>query len=137
MGALFREAYVDWAVEALVDGLDTPNLRILAGLQKPLIWGEVDHYFELALSELCIPIPGDEETVRSYLRDIAGDIVAGAIPPSEGCREVYRISVDLDYPDDLRPWLHLDDGLDPETYDDLMGPTLDAAILKEAARLLE
>ena len=41
---LSREA-VAWAVDALMAGLDSPTLRILAGLQEPLWWSEVAGIF--------------------------------------------------------------------------------------------
>ena len=45
-------------------GLDTPNLRILAGLTKPLAPWEVDRYFDRTLSELKVDLPSSFVILR-------------------------------------------------------------------------
>lgn len=95
LGLLPRDACVEWAVAALVQGWDSPSLRMLAGLYRPG-WDEVQHYLELALRELSIPNSSGEQAVRAYLRDVAEDILTGAVAPVEGCHVIYRIAAQLD-----------------------------------------
>ena len=45
--------------------------------------------------------------------------------PLDGCRQIYGVYRDLGYTDDMRPWLYLDDGLEPETYEELEGEKLE------------
>lgn len=69
MDTLLREEYVEWAVQAIVDGIDSPSLRILAGLPHLVIPSEAEHYFQRTLSELGVPLISGEEAIRAHLRD--------------------------------------------------------------------
>lgn len=62
------EDYVDWVVERLGDGLDTPNLRILAGFNPRFEWYEIEHYFIKTCKELNIELPSQ----NAEPREIAG-----------------------------------------------------------------
>jgi hypothetical protein len=66
---------VEWAVSELVDGLDTPHLRILAGLTKPLYWSEVEEIFARALEELGLSEPSSVESLWRYALFIAQHVI--------------------------------------------------------------
>ncbi len=100
---------VDWAVDALVAGWDSPALEVLAGLDKPPNDFEVDRYVDRALSELGVEMPRGPQVVHLYAVAIAGDILAGTISPYEGAREMFRICVAANYPEELRSWVGLED----------------------------
>ncbi|MES2460116.1 MAG: hypothetical protein V4671_06000, partial [Armatimonadota bacterium] len=57
-----------------------------------------------------------EECLRTYAQAIAADIVSGAIGPIKGCRVLYHIGAELDYPPDFGPWFSLDDDLEWRGY---------------------
>lgn len=100
---------VDWAVDALVAGWESPSLEVLAGLDKPPNEFEVDRYVERALSELGVEMPRGPQVVHLYAVAIAGDILAGTISPYDGAREMFRVCVATNYPDELRAWVGLED----------------------------
>lgn len=100
---------VDWAVDALVVGWESPALEVLAGLEKPPNEFEVDRYVERALSELGVEMPRGPQVVNLYAVAIAGDILAGTISPYDGAREMFRICVATNYPNELRAWVGLED----------------------------
>lgn len=100
---------VDWAVDALVAGWDSLSLEMLAGLDKPPNDFEVDRYVERALAELGVEMPRGPQLVNLYAVAIAGDILAGTISPYDGAREMFRICVTTNYPDELRSWVGLED----------------------------
>jgi hypothetical protein len=52
LGCVEPEDYVAWATERLTESLDTPSLRILAGLNVRLDADEVEKYFVRATEEL-------------------------------------------------------------------------------------
>lgn len=54
LGTAYPDQYVDWAVERMCDGLDSPSLRILAGLNPKLETEEIEAYFRKTCSELNI-----------------------------------------------------------------------------------
>jgi hypothetical protein len=106
-GVAWSEELVDWAVSELVDGLDTPNLRILAGLSFPHCRSEVEQYFAWVMDDLGYPLLGREEAVRNYVRLVAEAILAGTLPPLEGFNEVYAIAAREDFPSYLGEWVDL------------------------------
>jgi len=135
LGDATLKDHVDWAVAELVFGADTPNLRILAGLTKPLFWQEVEYHFALTLDELKISLPPREQFLRNYVFELARKIVTNEIVPTAGCHTIYKISALLDYPPELSNWVYLDEGMEPETYGNLTGAKLDAEIKREAKNL--
>lgn len=66
---------VNWAIEALGAGKDTPHLRMLAGLAEPLNPFEVRTYTELAFTELALPLPQGEEAVTQYAKSLVDEIL--------------------------------------------------------------
>ena len=66
---------VDWALDALCEGIDSPSLRILAGLESPLNSFEVRDYTKKTLKELGIRELVGEEAVLAYSRDLAEEII--------------------------------------------------------------
>src|SRR5262245_52910724 len=58
--------YIHWAIAALEQGLDTPNLRILASLPASTWRSDAEPYFNRAVDELHIHIGSDEEILREY-----------------------------------------------------------------------
>lgn len=137
MGLATSEDVVAWAMEMLEEGYDTESLGILAGMAKPLYWQEIEQYLRKAISELGWAMPANEEScLRAYVLDIARDIVDGRISPGEGCAEIYRIVLAQNYPEYLRAWIFLDEGLDPEKYAELSDEQLDVTIMKYARRML-
>lgn len=77
------------ATAALVEGIDSPSLRVLAGLDVgPTLGGESETYFLKSCAELGIAIPGKKEAAL-YLLDLwLGDISEGRISPYEGCCKI-------------------------------------------------
>jgi hypothetical protein len=107
--------YVNWAGNALVDGFDSPSLRILAGLDYGLVAQiEAPDYFLKAVKELNLPIPDCElafgnwdQTVSLYrklglilpeeasviyqhLKELANQIREGILDPLVGLNRIYE-----------------------------------------------
>ncbi|HSG31547.1 MAG TPA: hypothetical protein VLB82_08385 [Thermodesulfobacteriota bacterium] len=82
---------ISWAEEALHNGFDSPSLRILAGLDKPLNSFEVNEYTTRALHELNIKIPSESEAVDEY----ASELVLLIIDHPERMRDVLKLLSDL------------------------------------------
>ncbi len=129
--------FVDWAVFMLEDGYDTEHLRMLASLSPAPDSADVAYYFGQTIHELNWIVPPAPILLRLYAQDIARSILDGTVPPLDGCHKIYGIYRDLGHPDDMRPWLYLDDGLEPGTYEELEGENWDLAIQQEAWRFLQ
>jgi hypothetical protein len=69
-GTSSREQYVEWAVDQMVAGVDTPSLRILAGLNPQVDLDEVEEFFQKAASEM-----GIHDTMPSRDLHRAADII--------------------------------------------------------------
>ena len=74
------------ATEALVEGFDTPSLRIIAGISNPVL-SEIKPIFEKALQELQIAKSSREEAALILSRHYAQQIINGIITPYEGASE--------------------------------------------------
>ncbi len=136
LGRVVTGDYVDWANQGLLCGLDTPHLRILAGLSPPYAWWEVEHYFARTLEDLGWTLPQPEEIRQNRLREIARKIVDGVVSPVEGCRELCAVLREWDYAEVSGDWFWFEDKQDPRTGARLPLPRLEAAIRQEAEALL-
>ena len=134
------EDLVAWALSELEAGLDTPNLRILAGLTESADSWEVERYFNRTLDDLKIELPDgpppDDMFRRQLMCQTARDIVLGAVSPREGCSKIYLLSVTQGGSgiEELDSWGLLDDGCLPKEMDP--GVDWDSAIVLEAKALL-
>jgi hypothetical protein len=59
MSCVTAADYVQWATGMLTDGHDSPNLRMLAGLDERGSVFEAEEHFGRALRELQIPEPDE------------------------------------------------------------------------------
>ena len=102
-------ALVDWAVDALVGGWDSPSLRILAGLEKPPNEFEVDHFVARLAHELGIALPDRKGLTDQYALAIARDIVDGVTPPYDGARELRLLCISMHDMNNLSAWNGFED----------------------------
>ena len=87
-GRLASEDLPEIAVEALVRGLDSPALRILAGQARSDVRDSAD-LFRVALDELGIELPDADRARWRLARCTAGDIVTGRIGAVCGANELW------------------------------------------------
>ncbi len=74
---------------------------------------EVEDYFQRSLETLKWKIPKPEESLNQYAQNVAEDIVSGKTPPLTGGHELYKVTVALDYPQEMRFWRDIDHDTDP------------------------
>lgn len=144
LGHTSPEDLIEWAIASLAAGIDSPKLRILAGLGlvQPIDTPEVEKYFFQSLGELGLGLPPKEVYLIYYVQEIATAILTGKLDPGEGCHQIYAVELALRfekgfYPEAIRRWLYLDDGLDPDTCKQLANDEWEKAIKKEAQKLVE
>jgi hypothetical protein len=85
------EALVSWAIEALVQGFDSPSLRELAGLGRlddPRVAGEL---FPVVLAELGENVPSEEDAAWLLTGEAADDLIEGRIDESELFQTVWKM----------------------------------------------
>ncbi len=138
--------YVDWAVACLEDGFDSKNLRMLAATEKMFYPSEIEDRFKRTLKELGWEKPSEKESLLSYAKELAKKTVSGELSPEKGCKEIYLISLKLDYPEELKGWLWLDEGHDPVSmewlwdsynYSEMNKEKWIEVIIREAKKLAE
>jgi hypothetical protein len=54
---------IDWAVEMLSLGYETPSLLILAGISKPTNFFEAEKYLLRSINELGIELPEEHDAI--------------------------------------------------------------------------
>jgi hypothetical protein len=88
------------AVDLLVLGFDTPNLRILAGEDSADL-DEVANYLDATLADLGLEPLDDRAVVLAVLDDIATDLIDGRLEPQVAARMLWDTwnpkSWDLDF----------------------------------------
>lgn len=140
LGRTFSEDYIDWAYEMLEQDYDTPQLRILAGLDRRSSIFEVEEYFEKSLKELNIEPLEPKAAVRAYACDIAQQIIDGQFPESRSTMKALRqLWLDSEY--DI--WSDLNEACDylssgdfPYTYPTATLDNFDEILKKEAAQFI-
>lgn len=76
------------AIKGLQEGLDTPSLCILAGLEKNETPSVIDYYFKQTLIELNIFLPIDKKGALKYAEIIIDNIINDKIGIIEGTKEI-------------------------------------------------
>jgi hypothetical protein len=131
-GSLASEDLPEIATEALVRGLDSPALRILAGQSRDDVRDSAD-LFRVALDELGIDPPDADSAQWHLARRTAGDIVAGRIRPARGATELWLAYLKVRDNGDLRVFVGLASMLDDHPED---AERIEAAIVAAARELL-
>ena len=105
-----RVAIAEWAIRALEVGLDSPSLRILAGLRDDESHFEVDAWFARTLRELGLEAPR-RATLRSVVLRMAREITRGELDPFRARQWAWNLYYDAqgDVRAELATWrdLHL------------------------------
>jgi len=102
---------VDAAAQALVDGLDSPTLRVLAGAPRASADEEATELASDVFDELGLDIPARFST-DAYLaaaRATAQEYLAGHGALRDAARVLYRAYVSAGYPPELSDFSGLDD----------------------------
>lgn len=144
-GFVNATAVVDAATDALVAGVDSPTLRVLAGVPAAEATTDVPHLLERAMDELDLPYFGPGHPTGRLLAAaaLAAEHVHGRLAARDLCRIIHQ-HYGHDAHDLIEPLAELDDCYDAldyveETEQDLERQTLDAAltliVAVEAARL--
>ncbi|MHB0914899.1 MAG: hypothetical protein ACYC4M_04345 [Thermoleophilia bacterium] len=85
---------IDAATDALVEGLDTPSLRILAGLAEA-DGAEVKKMFDRSLDELNISLPNEREAALRLAQLICIEILTGQTHPYKGAKRIWKLSLQV------------------------------------------
>jgi hypothetical protein len=96
------EELADGATRALEGGLDSPALRVLAGVANADA-DEARALLDRALAELNVRTPSQRDAVLQLARAFAAEIVDGTLPPYEGAKRIWDLT--LRVPDEHIPEL--------------------------------
>lgn len=131
-GCLASEYLPQIATEALLRGLDSPALRVLAGQPRGDVRDSAD-LFRVALDELGIDLPSPDSAQWLLARHTAGQIVAGRISPARGATELWLAYGKVRDSGDLRIFVGLASMLDDHPGD---AEQIEAGIVIAAQELL-
>lgn len=141
----FYDAAIDWAIggrgqqivdaaaQALAEGLDSPNLRMLAGVPHKFADDEASHFAPLAFQEVGLEV-SERLSPGAYVdsaRREAGLLLAGVISERELAGRLSAFGSAAAYSPELATWIGFDDYY--ELFDDgVINPPVSA--LDEAVR---
>ncbi|HET6408623.1 MAG TPA: hypothetical protein VFG14_12130 [Chthoniobacteraceae bacterium] len=103
--------YIDWAVDALALGSDSPNLRILAGLDRFISPFEAEEHFKKARKELGLSAPGRQQAILDYAISLAETILEPGSDYQTIVSKLAELCHSNEYPDFLMEWYSVEDGL--------------------------
>lgn len=112
MNRITAADYIVWATDMLTTGHDSPNLRMLAGLDEYGSVFEAEDHFARALREFQIPEPDLASKLRAYGLDLAQQILEGKLSAESGVKALFHVCLATNYERDYVIWLHLDDAWD-------------------------
>jgi hypothetical protein len=119
LGKLLASELVEWAVASLEEGRDSESLRRLAALDlegEPRV-GDAEALFLPALAELGISPPQEDDAIRVYVRQLAGEIVQGKVDPQKQVARIHdEVVSPLNHPGDLMIWCYIGDQVRPEEW---------------------
>jgi len=84
----------DIGVRGLEEGLDTPSLCILAGLDKNENPFQIEQYFKLTLEELKFELPDRRQAAIEYSLAIVDEILDGKKDIIKGLSEIHYNSIE-------------------------------------------
>ena len=115
----------DIAMSALEEGLDTPSLRILAGMNESDNPFEIEKYFRQMLDELHIELADKRQVALDYALIIAGQILTGDEDTITGTRSIFTIALgEYPFEKETRKYVYDSIGLEKiygllDTYSDI------------------
>ena len=111
VGQLPGEELPSLAVNLLQEGVDTPTLRELAGLNAPTL-KDAGPLFERLLSELDRQPMTQDDAALIVAKDLATRVLNGTLSPEQAARRGSLLSMSFDYHPLLTPFLADDDDYD-------------------------
>ncbi|MFL5542951.1 MAG: hypothetical protein ACJ8J0_28490 [Longimicrobiaceae bacterium] len=115
-GELSGPEMVEWAVDALSAGFDSPSLRVLAGLMpSEALARDAEPILREAARELGFQALDLEGMRRAYVPIVCRALLRGELSPGEAAERIHRRVVSpLGHPADLMSWCYLWEGLGPD-----------------------
>jgi len=87
---------IDWALEMLSRGYETPSLVILAGISKPTNFFEAEKYLLASLNELGIVLPEKQDAIVRYCRTFI-EKIAKSIHVKTNLKALYSTGLTFDH----------------------------------------
>lgn len=104
-----EEELPNWAIRCLEKGYDSKSLRILASMSKRDSASELDTYLQRSLKELGWDKIEKQDYLMRYAKILAREIIENKTDPIKASQTIYKIWVDLDYPQELYDWIEIDE----------------------------
>ncbi len=96
-GLAADQRFVDWAIDALVQGQDSPGLRILAGETAPFSHFEMQTLVDRTFRELGLTAsPSIQDALKTLAKRLARLVLAGEAERGTALQELRRYYVEFD-----------------------------------------
>jgi hypothetical protein len=97
LGRTVDERFAEWAISLLMEGQDTPALRVLAGESPPSSPSEMEALADRAFAELgIVQHPGIEAAARSLAAFRARQVLAGQLARDVALQELAELYMETD-----------------------------------------
>lgn len=118
-GIVTVDDYILWSHTLLKNDVSSSSLNVISSLGSTDNIFEVEHYFKEAVKELKIEFPTTEVSSRAYISSLATQILnkENTIQLFNLAYEIYHVTSDLQYPEDLIEWYNISEMIDQIRYD--------------------
>jgi len=114
-GTVTTRDYINWSHHLLNEGISSYSLNIFSSCSPFDNIFEIESFFNRALKELAIKQPPFEASAGAYI-----DFLAMKIMETNHYKRIFHfadrifkvVAVELDYPDDLLPWIEISERID-------------------------
>ncbi len=118
-GTVTTHDYINWSHGLLSNEISSPSLNILSSCSPFDNIFQIESYFNRSLKELGIEQPAFEACARVYI-----DFLAMKIIETDDHKRIFHlvdrifkvVAVEMDYPDDLFPWIEICEWMDRINY---------------------
>lgn len=116
------KAWIDWAVEMLMNGFDSEHLVILAGISPPYDQFELQSLTQKVFQELKLDYSDQKIVIRNYVSYLfTSEVTENSDIQSilKGLRSLRDIYYELDYDNHIRPFYFLYYGVEDLQHDEV------------------
>ncbi|MDF1811946.1 MAG: hypothetical protein P1V20_07020 [Verrucomicrobiales bacterium] len=118
LGGATSKEVIDWATAILIDGCDSPHLRLLAGYTESQAEADLQDFrgdFLRTLEELGLDLPSERTAYQDYACIICEEILEEIIALRKGHQVLYSIWQEVNYgigdAQIFEPFMYLEDSL--------------------------
>jgi hypothetical protein len=116
-GSARPDDFLNWSYALIEYGVESKFLYMLASMNSSENIFLFENYFNKSFLELKLTKPTFIESARSYITFLCSEIINNKRDSFDITKDIFKVTVELDYPEELSAWVNIDDNVDWIIYD--------------------